>query len=93
MTTHAVATMTVTNPESLGAYREKAGAALAKHGGAVLQASGDLQMIEGDGTPPTVIALLSFPSKDAALSWINDPDLAEVHALRRNSGETKITLL
>ncbi len=93
MTTHAVATLTVTNPESLAAYREKAGAALAKHGGAILQASGDLAIIEGEGTLPTAIALLSFPSKDAAQAWMNDPALSDVHALRRGSGTTTITLL
>ena len=93
MTTHAVAMLTVTNPESLAQYRDKAGDALAKHGGAVLQASGDLTRIDGDAAAPNVMAILQFPDPDAAHAWINDPDLADVHALRRNGGSSDIFLL
>jgi len=93
MTTHAIAQITVTDPTSLAAYREKAGDALNKHGGAIVQASGDLAVIEGEATLPTIIAILSFPDKNAAQAWINDPALAEVHALRRGSGTSQITLL
>lgn len=90
MTTYAIARLTVTNPDSLAAYRDKAGAALAKHGGAVVQASSDLVALEGDPTLPTAIALISFPDQAAALAWKNDPALADVHALRLNSGQTEI---
>lgn len=93
MTTHAIATMKITAPETLAAYREKAAAALARHGGSVLQASASLDLIEGGPDLPDMAALLAFPDRDAALAWINDPELASVHALRRGGGHSSIILL
>ena len=45
----------------------------------------------GGGTPASV--LLTFPSGEAAQAWIDDPDLADVHNLRRTGANTTITLL
>ncbi|WP_270724996.1 DUF1330 domain-containing protein [Shimia sp. Alg240-R146] len=90
---YAYAKLTVTNPEALAAYRDKAGEALARHGGKVEQASGATLAIDGTPDMPDVAAILSFPDKDSALGWINDPSLADVHALRRNAGGSDIVLL
>lgn len=83
----------VTNPEALGQYREGAGAALARHGGKVETATPSASALDGAPSIPNVAALLSFPDADAARAWINDPELADLHALRRSAGETEILLL
>lgn len=93
MTTHAVVTITLKDAEAMGAYREKASAALALHGGAVLQASNDLACLEGSGEMPDAVAVLAFPDRVAAQAWINDPTLAPVHALRNKAADTLIILL
>ena len=93
MTTHAIATLTISSPDKLAAYRERVGAALARHGGALVQAAPDLQMLEGDEGPPDITAILSFPDRAAAQAWIADPELSEVHALRRSAGRSRILLL
>ena len=93
MTTYAIATLRVKNPEKLAAYREKASDALARHGGSVVQASTDLSLIEGAGPLPDGVAVLSFPDRDAAHAWINDPELAATHALRTEGADTQIALL
>lgn len=93
MTTHAIVNLHITAPESLAAYREKAADALAKHGGAVLQASRELEVIEGDADLPDMAAILTFPDHAAGLAWINDPELADIHALRRGCGRSSIVLL
>lgn len=90
---YAFAHLTVTNPEALAAYREKAGAALARHGGAVVHASRDLQGIDGAPTLPDAAALLSFPDATSAKAWADDPDLADIHALRHSAGGSDIMLL
>lgn len=90
---YAYAKLTVTNPDALAEYREKAGTALAKHGGKVEQGSGATIAIDGTPDTPDVAAILSFPDKDSALGWINDPALADVHALRRSAGGSDIVLL
>lgn len=90
---YAYVDINITNPESLGQYREVAGAALQKHGGAVLSAGKDNMAIEGTHKAPDMAAILSFPDRAAAMAWINDPELTSVHALRRSAGEVSIILI
>lgn len=90
---YAFAKLTITKPEALTEYREKAGPALAKHGGAVVAAAADLTAIDGSPDIPDTAALLSFPDKDSAMAWINDPELAKTHDLRRSAGASDIVLL
>lgn len=90
---YAYAHLTITNPTALAEYREVAGAALAKHGGKVESASKEFTVLDGAPEAPDTAALLSFPDKDAALAWANDPDLQDVHNLRRSAGGSNILLL
>lgn len=90
---YATIHMTITNKDSLMAYREKAGAALEKHGGKVEAASMEPTALDASLPLPTMAGVLSFPDRAAALAWINDPELADVHALRRGAGESTITLV
>jgi len=90
---YAYAALTVTDPNALAAYREKAGEALARHGGAVVTASADTTPLDGTPTSPGAAALLSFPDKAAALAWAGDAELADIHALRRAAGQSDILLL
>jgi len=90
---YAYAKLTVKNPEKLAAYREVAGEALARHGGKVEAASAETTQLDGSPELPDVAALLSFPDKASALNWINDPELVDVHALRRDAGASEIVLL
>ena len=90
---YAYAELTINNPNALAEYRDVAGEALAKHGGKVEAAAKEFTVLDGKPDAPDTAALLSFPSKDAALAWANDPDLADVHALRRSAGGSDILLL
>ncbi len=90
---YAYAKLTVNNPEKLNAYRDVAGDALARHGGKVESATAETTQLDGSPDLPDVAALLSFPDKVSALNWINDPELADVHALRRGAGASDIVLL
>lgn len=87
---YAVARLNISKPDALAAYRDKAGAALAKHGGKVEVASADLGVLDGAPDTSGMVALLSFPDKAAAEGWINDPELADTHALRRDAGTSDI---
>ncbi len=93
MTAYAIVTVTVTNPSVFDAYREKAGAALAKYQAKPMEVSKEAQVIEGNGAAPDVTVILTFPDRDHALGWINDPELAETHALRRGAGSSHIILM
>ncbi len=93
MSVQALAMITVTDRESLGAYREKAAEALARHGGSVIAADPEPLVLEAAIDTPDMVALLSFPDAEAAKAWREDPGLTEVHALRNKGGKSTIVVL
>lgn len=93
MPVQALAMIAVTDKTTLGAYREKAAEALAKHGGSVVAADPEPLVLEAANDAPNIVALLSFPSADAAKAWREDPDLADIHALRNKGGKSTIVVL
>ncbi len=93
MSVQAFVILNVTDPQTLGAYKEKAAAALAKHGGKVIAADPKPQVLESPNETPDSVALLSFPTADSAKAWREDPELAEVHALRNKGAKSTIIML
>ncbi|MGG7565075.1 DUF1330 domain-containing protein [Rhodovulum sp. DZ06] len=96
MTATLVFQIEIDAPEKLAAYREGAGAALAKHGGAVTAASPAPAAFDPGGTRsegPGMLAVLTFPDMAAAQAWIDDPALAELHALRNAAGAAQVWAL
>ena len=77
----------------LGQVSEHAIDALARHGGKVVHATRDTLVLDGKPDLPDVGVILSFPDRGSAESWINDPDLADIHNLRRGAGASDILLL
>lgn len=79
--------------EKMAVYREKAGAALQKHGAKPLVSTPSQRVLEGRRDETGIGVILEFESAEAAKAWIEDPELQEVHALRRAAGQCAITLL
>lgn len=90
---YAVVQLTITNEDTFAAYASQAGPALAKWQAKPVAMTTAPTRLEGDQPLPGRMVLLSFPDRDAALGWINDPEIAEIHALRRASGDCTITLV
>lgn len=90
---YAYVKLTVTNSDALAQYRDVAAAALAKHGGKAEIAAKECTILDGTPDVPNVAALLTFPDKASAVAWAEDPDLADVHELRRAIGGSDIFLL
>ncbi len=93
MTHFVVVQLTPKNTEILDRYLAVGRAAVEKHGGTAIAGGPDRKVLEENGAGDPASVLLSFPSGAAAESWINDPDLKDVHDLRRNGANTTITLL
>ena len=93
MTVYAMAQIKIINKSKYLEYREVAGKALAKHGGSIIKVGAVDEIIEGPGLDVDAIVIFQFPSKEAALSWKNDPDLTNIHTLRTTGAETNIVLL
>lgn len=90
---YATVELTITAPETFAEYASKAGPALSKYGAQPIAMSAEALRIEGSAPVPSRAVILSFPDKEAALGWINDPKFQEIHALRRGSGKSEILLL
>ncbi|MCV6584599.1 MAG: DUF1330 domain-containing protein [Marinibacterium sp.] len=82
-----------TDPETLQKYFAVGADAVARHGGTAIAGGPDARVLEDNGGGPPAKVLLSFPDAASADAWITDPDLADVHALRRKGARTTITLL
>src|SRR5207244_13419533 len=67
--------LSTTGPESIQEEYGKASRDIvAKFGGRYLARSQRNTLLEGDGDAPCCIAILSFPSTEAARSWFDSPE-------------------
>jgi len=76
MSAYLIANVKVNDDSWIPEYAQKVHDIVHKHGGKYLSRSGNLTPIEGELPDVTVIALIEFPSVDAARAFANDPDYA-----------------
>ena len=92
MPAYVTVQLKITDAAAFDQYREVAMPALAKHGAKPLS-SGKAEVLYDADVGQTPAVLLEFPNADAARAWINDPEIADVHALRNKGAAATITLL
>ena len=73
MAYYSVFLVTPTTDAWIPDYLAAVGAAVAKHGGTYLARTASHERLEGEGASPALIAILEFPSKDAAMGFYKDP--------------------
>ena len=66
---------------------------VAKHGGKYLSRSGNIDVVEGKPQQDTLIALIQFPNKEAALAFANDPEYAPFGKSRQAGTESRFQLI
>lgn len=93
MTHYVAVQLAPKDNEILAQYLKLGGDAVKKHGGKAIAGGPDIKVLEENGAGPATKVLLAFPSAHAAQAWMDDPELAEVHALRRAGAMTTMTLL
>lgn len=92
MPAYVTVQLDITDAETFDTYRKVGGPAVAKHGGRPLSAGRATILHDAqNGTAPSV--LLEFRDAAAAHAWMDDPELAEVHALRNRGALATVTLL
>lgn len=80
----SVSAVTPSTDTWIPAYLPAANALVAKHGGRYLARTANHERLEGDGEAALRI-ILEWPSRDAAVAFMNDPDYA-VHLKARTDG-------
>ena len=85
MTVYLIANVKMTDDGWVPAYAASVHDIVHKHGGKYLSRSGNVKTLEGKPLDTTLIALLQFPSAEAAEAFVSDPEYAP-HAKARQSG-------
>jgi uncharacterized protein (DUF1330 family) len=83
--------LTTTGPESIQEqYGKVSRDIVAKFGGRYLARSQRNTLLEGDSSAPCCIAILSFPSMEAAKSWFDSPENQDAAKIRRSGATFRI---
>ena len=90
MPAYVIAYADIHDADAYERYREAAGASIAAHGGRFLARGGQLEVLEGDWSPPRVV-LIEFDDLDAARRWYDSPEYGE--AKRRREGAADMRLV
>ena len=83
--------LTTTGPESIQQeYGKLSRDIIAKFGGRYLARSQQNTLLEGEGQVPCCMAIISFPSAEAARSWFDSPENQEAAKIRRSGATFRI---
>ena len=93
MTAYLIADVKATDEAWIPEYAAKVHDIVHKHGGKYLSRSGNITNIEGEPLDTTLIALLEFPSVEAAQAFINDPDYASYAKARQDGTVSKFNII
>jgi uncharacterized protein (DUF1330 family) len=93
MTVYVIADIKVTDGKWVPAYAASVHELVHKHGGKYLARSGNVNTLEGKPLDTSLIALMEFPSADAARAFTADPSYAPHLAARQNGSESRFQLI
>jgi uncharacterized protein (DUF1330 family) len=93
MTVYLIAHIKVTDDAWVPAYAASVHDIVHKHGGKYLSRSGNVKTLEGKPLDTTLVALLQFPSAEAAEAFVNDPAYAPHAAARQGGCESQFVLI
>ena len=83
MAAYLIADVTVTEDSWVPEYAARVHEIAARHGGRYLSRSGNIDTLEGKPLGNTLVALIKFPSKEAARAFASDPEYAPFSQARK----------
>lgn len=93
MTAYLIANVQVTDDAWIPDYAENVHAIVHNHQGKYLSRSGNISTIEGGDLETTLVALIEFPSVEAALAFANDPAYAKYRQARQAGSVSKFHVI
>lgn len=93
MTAYVIADIKITDDKWVPAYAQTVHEFVHKHGGRYLSRSGNVKTLEGKPLETTLIALMAFPSTQAAEAFVADPQYQPFVAARRAGSESRFQLI
>lgn len=85
MTYYSVLAVTPSSDTWIPDYLPTANRLVAKHGGKYLARTSNHEQVEGTDTPAALRIILEWPSKEAAMNFMNDPEY-KPHLEARTAG-------
>lgn len=85
MSYYSILGVTPTNEEWIADYIVSATALVARHGGKYLARTASHERLEGVGDDSALRVIVEWPSREAAMAFMNDPDYAP-HLEARTAG-------
>ncbi|MHB1931152.1 MAG: DUF1330 domain-containing protein [Acidimicrobiales bacterium] len=73
-------------------YVELIGPTLEAHGGEIVAADREAQVMEGDWHPGGITVLIAFPTRDAASSWYHSDEYRDALEIRRRSSRSRLII-
>lgn len=74
MTFYSVLAVTPTAEDWIPAYTASAGEIVSRHGGKYIARTPNHQQLEGADAPAALRIIIEWPSKEAALAFMSDPE-------------------
>tara|TARA_R110002050_G_scaffold57423_5_gene129287 strand:+ start:210122 stop:210448 length:327 start_codon:yes stop_codon:yes gene_type:complete len=93
MTVYIIADVEVTDEAWIPEYAQKVHDIVHKHGGKYLSRSANIEILEGEPLPTTLIALLEFPNAEAAKAFATSPEYAPFGAARQAGSNSRFQLI
>lgn len=93
MAAFLVADIKITDDAWIPGYVSKVTEIVERHGGRYLSRSANIRTIEGEALDTTVLAILQFPSTEAAEAFANDPDYAPLARARQGGSVSRFHLV
>ena len=93
MPAYAIGRLQMRDPSWVEEYGPKTAALVEKYGGKYLVRGGAMETLEGDGTLPSLMVVLEFPSMEQARAWYNDADYAPMIQLRQSGSDLDFVLV
>ena len=91
MPAYVFAYVKVTDPDSMGAYASQVEACTESFGGRYLFVGQGAEVLDGD-LQQDGMAIIEFPSNEAARRWYDSPEYSALRALRQAAGPTGLIL-
>lgn len=85
MSCYSVLAVTPTTEDWIQDYIGPANALVAKHGGRYLARTASHQRLEGDGEDAALRIIIEWPTEEAAIAFMNDPEYVP-HLKARTAG-------
>lgn len=92
MTYYSVLAVTPTNEDWIPGYIDPVGALVARHGGNYLARPASHEQLEGKPEEAALRCILEWPSREAALGFMNDPEYAPL-LKARTAGSVSVHFL